>query len=101
MIYIYLYFGKKNITLYLDKNHEKNILYKDYNEKDVIKKIILYMNKNNMYNITVVSNRLYYNIDNMFNKEFIINWNLQNKKIIKNRLNYIRIYNILEKMYMI
>lgn len=59
------------------------------------------MNKNNMYNITVVSNRLYYNIDNMFNKEFIINWNLQNKKIIKNRLNYIRIYNILEKMYMI
>lgn len=101
MIYIYLYFGKKNITLYLDKNHEKTILYKNYNEKDVIKKIILYMNKNNMYNITVVSNRLYYNIDNIFNKEFIINWNVQNKKIIKNRLNYIRIYNILEKMYMI
>lgn len=54
-----------------------------------------------MHNLTVISNRLYYNIDNLFNKEIVINWNVQNKKIIKNRLNYIRVYNILEKMYII
>lgn len=48
-----------------------------------------------IYNLIIISNRLYYNINNIYNYEINIKWKIESKNIIKNKLEYYKINDIL------
>lgn len=91
---VYLYFGKKYIILAFNDYLEK-INYKHYNENIVLKKIIKYCKNNYIEFLTVVSNRIYCNINNLYDKNVKIQWKNEPKDMVKNRIEIVRIYNIL------
>lgn len=98
MLNIYLYFGRNYIILYINENYKGNILYKNYNERYIMKIIINYSKILNIYHITIISNRLYYNIRNILDKDLIIKWKIESKNRIKDKLSYLRTCDILQKM---
>lgn len=93
-MFIYLYFGRNYIILTFN-NYMKKIKYKDYNENNCLKFIINYCKDNYVNNLTIISNRLYYKINNIYNKDIKINWKIESKNKIKNQIEYIRIYKVL------
>ena len=101
MLNIYLYFGRNYIILYINENYKEKILYKNYNEEYIMKIIINYFKFLNIYHVTIISNRLYYNIRNILDKDIDIKWKIESKNKIKNKLSYLRTYDILQKMDML
>lgn len=92
---VFIYFGRNYIILSLNISHREKIKYKKYDEKKVLKRIINYCKKEMIYNLFIISNRLYYNINNIYDYEINIKWKIESKNIIKNKLEYYKINDIL------
>lgn len=92
---VFIYFGRNYIILSLNLKHREKIPYKKYDETIILKRIVNYCKKEMIYNLIIVSNRLYYNINNIYNKDINIIWKVKSKNIIKNKLEYDKIYDIL------
>ena len=93
-MFIYLYFGRNYIILIFN-NYVEKIRYRDYNENTILSNIIKYCNNNYIQKLTIVSNRLYYRINNIHDKYVKINWKVESKNRIKDKIEYIRINKIL------
>lgn len=95
MFNIFLYFGRNYIILSFNNIIEK-IKYKNYYEKQVLDDIIKYCKYNYIYEIIIISNRLYYKINNIYNKDVNISWKIESKNRIKEQIKYINIEKILK-----
>lgn len=89
----YIYFGRNYVILSLNIYHREIITYKQYNDIMVLKKIIEYCKKEDIYNLIIISNKLFYRISNV-NKEFNIKCKVESKNKIKNKLEYYKIYKL-------